>query len=241
MTSVPHSDDTGSDDTGPETFSAEDEQRIIRDFRRLMFDRFVAGHGTLKTRWLGVEAIKYPTDLMMYQELIIRRRPDLIVETGTHLGGSGLFLATICDLIGHGEVISIDIRNGPERDLPQHPRLHFIQGSSVAPEIVAMVQARAEALGPSPEVMVMLDSDHRLLHVLAELEAYAPLVRPGGYLIAEDTHVKDHPNLPQYGPGPAGAVAFFLARHPDFEVDETCTRFMMSQNPGGFLRRRMPA
>ena len=36
-------------------------------------------------------------------------KPDFIVECGTALGGSTLYMANICDLLGHGKVISIDI------------------------------------------------------------------------------------------------------------------------------------
>ncbi|WP_372094375.1 CmcI family methyltransferase [Tistrella mobilis] len=208
-------------------------------FMRASFDGFAAGRRTYHVSWLGHDAIKYPTDLMMYQELICRRRPALIVETGSFKGGSGLFLASICDLIGAGEVISIDLHNDERRaDLPVHPRLTFLSGSSTAPEMVRAVYDRAAALGPDAEVMVILDSDHRLLHVLAELEAYAGLVRPGGYLIVEDGHVNGRPNWPDYGPGPSEAIAFFLPRHPEFEVDPACERFMMTLNPGGYLRRR---
>ncbi|MEN2991427.1 CmcI family methyltransferase [Tistrella sp. BH-R2-4] len=223
---------------------AEAEARIIRDFLRLTFRRFTETGDTYRSHWLGVPAIKYPTDLMMYQELIVRRRPDLIVETGTHRGGSALFLATICELIGHGAVISIDIGNTPDKQLPQHPRLRFVGGSSTDPDIVAMVHARAAELGQSrddgavAEVMVILDSDHRLLHVFEELETYAPLIRPGGYIIAEDTHVNGRPNWPEYGPGPGEAVALFLTRHREFQVDHACTRFAMTLNAGGYLRRR---
>ncbi|WP_240002380.1 CmcI family methyltransferase [Oleisolibacter albus] len=224
------------------------EQDVVQAYMRLVHQRFIDGRRSLHCDWLGRTAIKYPTDLWIYQEIIVRRRPDLIVECGTHKGGSALFLASVCDLVGHGRVVSIDLRNGPGADLPAHPRLEFLAGSTTSPEILDAVRARAAAsrndAGPdaaAPEVLVILDSDHRLLHVLDELEAYAPLVRPGGYLIAEDTHVNGRPNQPEHGPGPAEAAAFFLARHPEFEVDRSCERFLLSLNAGGYLRRRETA
>ncbi|WP_439815462.1 CmcI family methyltransferase [Zavarzinia sp. CC-PAN008] len=210
----------------------------MQDFHRLVFQRFLDRQGTIGVSWLGMHAIKYPTDLWSYQEIIVARRPGLIVETGTHKGGSALFLATICDLIGHGRVISIDIHNNPERDLPRHPRISYVHGDSTDAGIVAAVHASAAEAG---EVLVILDSSHTVLHVLAEMEAYAPLVRPGGYLIVEDTWRNGHPDLAALGPGPAEAVAFFLARHPDFAVDPAPERFLMSLNVGGYLRRSLPA
>ena len=64
--------------------------------------------------WLGAQALKNPLDLWVYQEIMVETRPELIVETGTYRGGSALFLASICELLGTGEVISIDIE--PVRD-----------------------------------------------------------------------------------------------------------------------------
>ena len=62
------------------------------------------------TTWLGRPALKCPLDLWIYQEILCRTRPDLIVEPGTAAGGSALFLASICDLLDHGRVVTIDIK-----------------------------------------------------------------------------------------------------------------------------------
>ena len=86
--------------------------------------------------------------------------------------------------------------------------------------------------------MVVLDSDHSQENVLRELEVYAPLVTPGQYLVVEDTNVNGHPVLPEHGPGPYEAVQQFLAGTSDFEFDPQCERFLFTQNPGGWLRRR---
>ena len=61
-----------------------------------------------KATWLGAQALKNPLDLWVYQEIIHETRPELIVETGTYRGGSALYLASLCDLMGHGEVVSIE-------------------------------------------------------------------------------------------------------------------------------------
>ena len=134
------------------------------------------------TFWLGRHVYKCPTDLWMYQEILHDTRPDLIIETGTFSGGSALFLASMCDLIGGGRIVTIDVE--PQDDLPVHPRIKYLAGSSVAPDILE--QVREEASGDD-RVMVILDSDHSKDHVLAELREYAPLVSDDCYLIVEDT------------------------------------------------------
>ena len=109
---------------------------IVADFHRLYRDSRAWQH----TYWLGVQTLKGPLDLWVYQELVHRIRPALIVETGTHAGGSALYLATVCDLLGSGEIVTIDIE---EMERPRHPRITYLQGSSTDPAIVATVRERA--------------------------------------------------------------------------------------------------
>src|SRR4051812_31456755 len=85
-----------------------EEREIVRQFHDLYYRRWAEGGQTISIGWLGYETLKCPLDLWIYQELIVAGRPDVIVETGTRFGGSALFLASVCDQIGHGRVVSID-------------------------------------------------------------------------------------------------------------------------------------
>ena len=181
--------------------------------------------------WLGAQALKNPLDLWVYQEIMAETRPELVVETGTYRGGSALFLATMCDLLGVGEVVSIDVE--PVRDdYPEHPRITYLGGrSSTDPDVVDEVRERAAGRN----VLVILDSDHSQAHVEAELEVYAPLVPIGCYLIVEDSNIgrirKD------LMPGPLEAIETFLARSDSFEIDRDREKFLITFNPSGYLRR----
>jgi cephalosporin hydroxylase len=211
--------------------SAPMRRAITNAFHRLYYTN--PGETWKNTSWLGHRAFKCPLDMWIYQELIFRLRPDLIVETGTHLGGSTHFMATICDTIDHGSIVSIDTDMRQER--PQHPRITYIHGSSLAPEVLAQVAERAGG-----RVMVILDSDHSRDHVLAELEAYSPFVDEGSYLIVEDTNVNGHPAARSHGPGPMEALDAFLPTHPEFRIDADCERLLMTFNPRGYLVRVAP-
>jgi cephalosporin hydroxylase len=187
-----------------------------------------------QTSWQGITTWKCPLDLWMYQDIVHRLRPGLIVETGTAYGGSANYLGFLCDLVGSGQIVSVDIE--PKVDeLPEHPRVTFIRGSSTDPEIVAKVHAMAV---PGEPVVVILDSDHSARHVRDELKAYADLVTPGSYLIVEDTNVNGHPVYPNYGPGPMEALDEFLAMRDDFVIDYSMQRYHMTLNPRGYLRRK---
>jgi len=208
-----------------------ERRRIVDDFACLYYDEGEFGGTWNHMAWLGHPLLKNPLDLWIYQEIVGATKPDLIVETGTFCGGSATYLASICELLGRGEVISVDIE--PEQ-MPEHPRLDYLVGSSVAADIVERIRRRSEGR----RTMVILDSDHRALHVAAELELYAPLVTPGCYLIVEDTNVNGHPVLQDFGPGPMEALRGFLRDHPEFSPDADREKFLFTFNPSGYLLRR---
>jgi cephalosporin hydroxylase len=204
---------------------------LVQRFHDLWYRRWRAGADTINLSWFGYHVLKCPLDLWIYQELLVRRQPEVVVETGTLYGGSALYLATILDHIGHGRVITVDIEAKNNR--PEHPRISYVTGPSTDPHIVEEVH---RAVGGA-RAMVILDSDHRAAHVFDEIIAYAPLVQVGDYLIVEDTNVNGHPTFPEYGPGPMEALERFLAYTDEFVSDERCERFMMTLNPKGYLRR----
>lgn len=200
----------------------------IREFHRIYYDSLI----WQSTYWLGVPAYKSPLDFWAYQEILADTRPELVIETGTADGGSALFFASILDLLGSGSVVSID--TVPSDGRPEHPRITYLTGSSVEPGILRRVRELADG---APSVMVVLDSDHSATHVLNEIRAYAPMVTQGQYLVVEDTNLNGNPVAPDFGPGPAEAVATFLAEEPNFEPDVLREKFLLTFHPAGFLRR----
>ena len=219
------------------------DAEVIRRFHQLCYERWQP----IQVNWMGVHAIKSPLDLWTYQELLYTVRPSLVIETGTFSGGSALYLAHMLELMSaasvtgfDGLVVSIDVDKSPPAHLgkpwPRHPRLCYMQGDSASPETLAAVR---RLVSPQDTVMVILDSDHHQAHVAREIAAYAPLVTMGSYLVVEDTNINGHPVLPEFGPGPMEAVAEFLAspEGAGFKVDRSCERFLLTMNPGGFLRR----
>lgn len=70
---------------------------VVEQFNRLYYDSGTAG----SLRWRGIEALKNPCDLWMMLELLQRVRPSVLVETGTHYGGSALYFAEMTALLGH--------------------------------------------------------------------------------------------------------------------------------------------
>ena len=202
--------------------------------------------------WMGRPIIQYPQDIVAMQELIWTVQPELIIESGIAHGGSLIFSASMLELNaacgGPEEArvvgIDIDIRAHNRAAVEAHPmfkRITMIQGSSVAPDVVAQVRALARGKRP---VLVCLDSNHTHEHVLAELNAYAGLTSVGSYCVVFDTMVEDlpagmYPDRP-WGPGnnPKTAARAFLASHPEFEIDHGIDhKLLISVAPQGYLKR----
>jgi predicted O-linked N-acetylglucosamine transferase (SPINDLY family)/cephalosporin hydroxylase len=210
------------------------EQDIITGFHKLYYDSGQEGGTWQNTRWMGVPILKCPLDLWIYQEIIFEIKPEIIIECGTFNGGSALFLAHLCDIIGYGEIVSIDIDERSGR--PQHSRISYWAGSSISEEIIERVRQKVSGLSP---VLVILDSDHSANHVIQELRLYSPLVTPGSYLIVEDTNINGHPVAPDFGSGPMEAVKAFLSDNSYFSVSTDCEKFYFTFNPSGYLKRSL--
>ena len=187
-----------------------------------------------RVTWLGHPIWQNVPDLWVIQEVISEVRPRLLIETGTNRGGSALFYAHLFDLLGEGEVLTVDVEK--MHDL-YHPRIEFLLGSSTSPAIVERARWAAERTGGP--VMVILDSDHSRAHVGREMEAYGPLVTADSYMLVQDGVIDLLPIFAGGRPGPLPAIEEFLAAHPEFEVDERRdAQFLITHHPRGWLRRK---
>jgi cephalosporin hydroxylase len=167
-----------------------------------------------------------------YQEILFDTRPELLVETGTQYGGSALFYATLFDLLGAGEVITIDVDTSQVHpSVVAHPRVTVIAASSTEPSVFDRVRPLSEGR----RTMVVLDSDHQRDHVSAELRCWSPLVSQGCYLVVEDTALGTR-YLPGWG-GSLAAIDEWLPQHPEFVRDRGREKFLITVNGGGYLRR----
>jgi cephalosporin hydroxylase len=191
--------------------------------------------------FLNVQIEKNPLDLWMMQQIIYETRPDFIIETGTWRGGSALYWAHTLNGAGldQSRVLTVDLQD-LTRQAAAHPLwtkyVTFFKGSSTDQDIVS----RITALTKGKKVLVTLDSDHAMGHVLNELRAYSPLVTSGSYLVVEDTHMDGVPTAPEFGPGPLAAVRKFLEEGgaQQFTQDLTREAYIMTFNPGGWLLRK---
>lgn len=202
--------------------------------------------------WMGRPVLQLPEDLMRLQELIWRVQPDVLIEAGVAHGGGLVFYASLCQAMGRGRVIGVDVEIRPHNRvaIEAHPLFHritLVEGSSIDPATIERVRALVE---PGEKVMVMLDSNHTKAHVAGELRAYGPLVTPGSWMIAMDGYIM---SLAAGGPrttpewtwnNPNEAVAEFVRENPDFVLDEPAFSFNesllaqgISYSRGGCVRR----
>lgn len=213
-------------------------------------------------RWMGRPAIQFPNDAWAMQEIIWEVKPDLIIEAGIAHGGSLVCYASMLAMLDVAETVEsggvmdpyktkrkvlgldIDIRAHNREAIekhPMHPWIQMIQGSSIAPEVVSQVYEIAKNY---KRILVSLDSNHTHDHVLAELQAYAPLVSKGSYCAVFDTIVEDMPAKLSaerpwgQGNNPKTAVWEYLKLHPEFEIDKKIqNKLLITVAPDGYIKR----
>jgi cephalosporin hydroxylase len=199
-------------------------------------DQFVEAYWTTllwrEPTWLGKKVHRLPSDLFAYQELLTKVRPDWVVETGTGNGGRALFLASICDLLGRGQVISIDPNEVTGR--PEHDRISYVTAPAWEEETIEKVRAQ---VGEPARALVILGSGTNARRTRAEFDGYSPLVPVGSYVVIENTIVNGHPVWPGYGPGPAEVVKGIVEKRDAFVYDLDMERYKLTFNPGGYLKR----
>ncbi len=215
---------------------------VAREF----YDRSIPLRYSYNFEWLGVPVIQYPQDLIAFQEIIWRARPDLIIETGVARGGSLIFHASMLKLLGGGGTvlgIDIDIRPHNRDSIERHPladSIVLIEGSSVADEVLDEVRRHVQS---ARRPMVVLDSHHSRDHVATELKLYAPFVGCGSYIVVCDTVVEYMPSETvadrDWGEGnsPLNAVHDFLKSTKRFVVDRSIdAKLLISVSPSGYLQ-----
>jgi cephalosporin hydroxylase len=238
----------GGEHAGTYPFDSPEAFRLVSDaWLRLGWDQKYVYSFT----WLGRPVIQLPEDLLRMQEVIAAVEPDVIVETGVAHGGSLVFYATLCKALDRGRVVGVDIEIRPHNReaIEAHalfPLIELIEGSSTDPATVARVEAQ---VAPGDTTIVMLDSNHKRDHVLAELRAYAHLVTPGSYFVVMDAIAGRLAGAPRTEPdwdwnNPATAIAEFLAEdarfvaeEPPFAFNEGLVSERITYWPGGFLKR----
>lgn len=223
---------------------------------RLLSDAWLAASWQRKYsyqfKWLGRPIIQLPQDIVLMQDLLARVRPTLVIETGIAHGGSAVLHASILKMIHatntapapHVVAIDIDIRAHNRQAIDEHalrPMMTLIEGSSVDASIVAQAAA---AVRPGDRVLVVLDSNHLRDHVLAELNAYAPLVSKGSALVVMDGIMRDLAALPNADrswrtDNPISAIDAFRSTPlgKEFDIDASYDGFACTHSPGGILLR----
>jgi cephalosporin hydroxylase len=193
-----------------------------------------------KITWMGVNCQKSVSDMWNYQEILFELKPSLVIEFGTNHGGSALFFANVMRQIGEPfKVLSVDVFHGPLEPVARRdPDILFVESRSTVPAIAEHIQ-RLKSEFPG-KIFAILDSDHSMNHVLAEMKLLRPLLSAGDYLLVEDSNMNGHPVLPGWGPGPYEAIEAYEHEFPnDFTHDRAReNKFGCTFAPNGYLIRR---
>ena len=226
---------------------SQSEDQNFSQLSRVWLQKSVNHKYSYQFDWLGVPIIQMPGDLIVFQDIVYKTRPDLIIETGVARGGSLIFWASIQQLCGiEGMVlgIDIDIRDHAIQAISSsrfNENIELILGSSTSEDVISKVAGIASNF---ERVMVVLDSNHTHDHVMEELKLYSELVSPSCMLLVLDTAIDDLEVDPDrnWGPGasPKSAVLDFMATHEGEFVNhiEYETRAAISVAPQGYWLKK---
>jgi cephalosporin hydroxylase len=164
----------------------------------------------------GVQIVKSPFDLMVYQQIVFRVRPRTIIEIGSKAGGSGLFFG---DLLRNfdidGRVLSFDIV--PVTGV-SHPLVTYAYGNG---RHLGDVLDRETWARLSHPLFVVEDADHSVVTTSAVLEFFHHHLQPGDWLVVEDGNLSSivPETYPDYSSGPHLALQeFFRVHAADYRV-----------------------
>jgi cephalosporin hydroxylase len=198
--------------------------------------------GIGKTTYRGVGILKFPFDYVMYQMIVFEIKPDLIIEIGTYGGGSALYLADLLDILGKGEVHTIDIY--PEITpamscglslFQNHPRTKYFNKGYEGYDL-----SNCEG---HETILVIDDGTHKYEDVLKALYKFKDVVSKNSYFIVEDGNCYQlYPNVAysEWNGGPLKAIDEFLKNNSDFIIDKKWCDFYGTNstfNTNGYLKK----
>lgn len=246
-----------------ETVSAMAADERVSSAKNALLDAIVPYKYSYNYTWMGRPIIQFPQDMVAMQELIWEVKPDVVIETGVAHGGSLIFTASLLAMLDYEDaqregkvldpakpsrtVVGIDIEIRPHNReaieaSSMFSRIDLVEGSSIDHAVIEQVHS---LVAGKQRVLVCLDSNHTHDHVLAELNAYAPLVSRGSYCVVMDTAVENMPegSFPDRpwdkGDNPWTAAQEYIRINQDFEVDESIPdKLLLTVAPDGFLRRK---
>src|ERR1700730_4623594 len=179
---------------------------------KVQFDVNTIYQGHHKITYRGIKAIKCPFDYVMYQMLIFDIKPDLIIEIGTNRGGTALYFADLLDIIGNGEVHTIDIlKDQADPLVHSNPRIKLFTAGYQDYDL--------SQTNRFEKILVIEDGSHTYEDTIAAVKKFAPIVTKESYLIVEDGIISELGLNKSFNGGPLKAINEFLQMNKDFVIE----------------------
>lgn len=190
--------------------------------------------GVMSYTYRGTRCLKSPIDIALYMKLLWDLKPGLVLEIGSHSGGSALLLADLVTSFGFDTaVVSIDLNIPKEL---QDDRIQFLQGDVM--DLGVLFETYTLSQYPHPW-FITEDSAHSYAGCKTALQVLSEQMHPGDILAMEDGILEDLGMSDSYDGGPNQAIAEYLETHPShFRImTEICDMFgpNATYNPNGYL------
>lgn len=188
--------------------------------------------GHHKLLYKDVPIIKCPFDYVIYQMIIFEVKPDLIIEIGTNRGGAALYFADLLDMIGHGEIHTIDINDIVYPQVKKHKRIKFFNQGFENYDL--------EITKNFNKILVIEDGSHIYEDVKSALNKFKSVVTAQSYFVVEDGILDKLGWKKKYNGGPNKAILEFINEDDSFVIDRKwCDMFGINAtfNTNGYLKK----
>lgn len=208
-------------------------EKTVKNYtNKVHFDTYTLERGHHKLLYKDVPIIKCPFDYVIYQMILWEVKPDLIIEIGTNRGGSALYFADLLDIIGHGEIHTIDIEDMACAEVKKHPRIKFFKEGYQHYDL-----KNAEGF---EKIIVIEDGSHTYGDVIETISKFSSVVNKDSYLIVEDGIIDKLGWKRKYNGGPNKAIKEFILGNKNYIIDRKwCDLFGINAtfNTNGFLKK----
>lgn len=189
--------------------------------------------GHLNTTYRGIPMYKCPFDYVMYQMILNQVKPDLIIEIGTYHGGCSLYMADLLDIIGNGEIHTIDIENMvTDKNVLNNKRIKRFLGGYQSYDLNLLYQYET--------ILVIDDGSHRSEDVLEAFKKFHTVVSKNSYYIIEDGVLSELGYNEAYNGGPLKIMSELAKITDDYIIDTKWCDFYGTNttfNPNGYLMK----
>jgi cephalosporin hydroxylase len=207
-------------------------KKLLKNNKLIDFNLQTIYKGHYNVLYRGIEMLHNPFDYLLYQMLINEVKPDLIIEIGTNKGASALYFSDLLDILGKGEIHTIDIEDKVDTLTKTKSNIKFFFSGFENYDLSFTKGFN--------KIMVIDDGSHLFDDIKSSLQKFSSIITVGSYFIIEDGIITALNIEKNFNGGPLRAIKEFIIENKNFIIDTKYCDFFGKNatfNVNGYLKR----